>query len=104
MAPYYGFGIPELERDVGSPAGAEAPEPLGAVLDGEGPHPLQPVRLQSAPATLTLQTSQLKNLSFIKIKELTDSNAQCWSSVEHLSISVWFRGSDTDTNPDPSYL
>jgi len=47
-------GFPELEQDISSPAGAQAAESLGAVLEGIRTHPLQPVLLQLAPVALPL--------------------------------------------------
>ncbi len=47
--------LPELQDNIGSPAGAEAPESLGPMLKGEGADPLHPVLLQLAPIALPLQ-------------------------------------------------
>jgi hypothetical protein len=49
------MALPELEDNIGSPAGAEAPKSLGPVLEGEGADPLDPVLLQLAPVALPLQ-------------------------------------------------
>jgi hypothetical protein len=55
------LSFPQLEGDIGSPAGAQAAEPLGPVLDCVGPDPQEPVLLQLTPVALFLKRREEKD-------------------------------------------